>query len=249
MKLTRTYLIIILFVLICSCDNSQQRNTVEKTVDVVFKEPEFNFIGKELRGEIERKIEFGTIQSISLDINEDGKTDTILIERIMKWTSDNNEVYDWDDPGDFHRITVLISGGETKTFVNIDGWVNITTLLRYDNNFNRESIVKSNNIIVRKENDRNILVFIAGYPYASMPGLLTILNIYGGETIHMIFNDNIEFYGLKDFDGDGTKDLITTVWDGFYNDEDRNIYRHKVYLLNGSLTYSQEYSKKFSEEY
>ena len=61
-------------------------------------------------------------------------------------------------------------------------------------------------------------------------------------------NINTELYNFKDYNKDGVKDLGTTVWGGFYEDEQENKYRYKVYLLDGYFTYSEKYSQLLSEE-
>jgi len=240
--------ILAFFTVICSCNTTPNIITKESFSQNA-NSPKFNFIGQDLRSGIEGDLEYETLQVLSIDLNKDKLNDTLLIERIVKLTLKSGQIHEWDEVGDFHRISISISGRETKTFVNIDGWVEVERLSRYEANLWRENKVNSNNILVLFADSTNALILLAGYPYASKPGLLTILNIFRGETPHLIFNENVELYGFKDFDKNGTKDLITTVWDGFYKDAERNKYRHNVYLLNGGLTHSPEYSKIFCDEF
>lgn len=230
-----------------NCTSKQSRTTSTEPSDD-FDPPSFSLIGLELPEKIDRNLIFETLETITFDLNQDGLFDTILVNKIAKWILDDGQVYHWTDPGDFHQIIITIQGKRSTTYNNIDGWVSNTSLKKYTQDLDAEGIVQSDYLILRDEGNSNYLVYLAGYTYASNPGLLTIINIYDGQDLKLIFNKKIELYGLKDFDGDGTKDLITTVWDGYYQTEEENKNRHTVYLLNGGLNRSEEFSQKFCNQ-
>lgn len=240
-------LFFILLILVSACNTAQDKKEVLSEKDnAKDTNPTFNLVGESLPNEVERPLDFQVIQKVEFDFNNDKNIDTLIIEKISKWTSSsNNKVYDWTDPGDFHRIRLSIAGHKTWTLVNVSGWVNKSSLLKNDKSLGDESLFKSDYVLVRKESNNNFLLFAAGYAYASNPGLLTIINIYKGEEPKLVFNENVELYGLKDIDDNGIKDLITS---GNYEKPEENKYKHKVYLLNGGFLYNQEYTKQLYEE-
>ncbi len=176
--------------------------------------------GKET--ELNLKFEFLTIESNRLDINNDGKEDEIIIEKIK----------DWNDPGDYHRIRIK-SKEKEYVFFNSDGWVEIGAYeTQYLNSFPQTTQVKSKYVNIQRSSDKDILLFAFGYVYASQPGLLSILNLSRFDKPELIFNDNYHLYSFEDKNSDGIVDIVVTKNDIDEMDNNDNL---KTYLLeNGS---------------
>lgn len=246
----RNLIFLIIFAVILGCNIQPKNSTIQKIKKQKFSNEKKSI---ELIGKIFQKsnnqLSFEKIQLIQLDLNEDEYKDTILLEKIKEWINvEESQHYKWTDPGEFHRIKISISGGKEMILLNTSGWMENNFLAEYDKDFNNENMIKSEYITIKRASDENILIFISGYTYASTPGLLTIVNIYNNDNPILIFNLNTELFNFKDYNKDGVKDLGTTVWDGFYEDEQENKYRYKVYLLDGGFTYSEKYSRLLSEE-
>lgn len=237
MKLITLFLLS--FIIIC-CTNREVKNNSNSTIEKI------KLIGNTFQGN-DSLLSFELIQEITVDLNSDGFQDQIILEKIKESINPNNsEIYEWTDPGDIHRITISINKGTSLTLLNKEGWVNNSSLSQYNKDFGTNNIVKSKYIVVRKASQENTLIFLQGYSYASSPGLLTLINVYQKTPI-IIFNLNTELFDLRDINKDGILDVCTTVWDGYYQDANKNKYRYKAYLLNGGLTLDENYSRELSE--
>lgn len=239
------YLSLLLIFFVCGCKQEKKVNTAS----IIEQQPfPFNLIGEELPSSIDRNLSFKNLQEITIDLNDDGLIDTVTVDRIRSLVRDDGTLYIWDDPGDFHRISISIQGKPKWCSINTDGWVRNQSLLNYDGELLKESLAHSQYLIIRDEGHGNLLIYAAGYAYASSPGLLTIVSVYKGEEVRLAYNENRELLSMKDINGDGINDLITTVWDGFYSNREQNNYRHKVYLVNGGFSFSPSFSKQFCEQ-
>lgn len=233
------YLISTVILFSCNTQTQTALQTEKKSPQVIQNKKIIHFIGKDFYKWTGGQLVFEKIETILYDFNQDGHNDSIVIERAKGWES---------EPGDFQRIKISILGEKEFLLQNIEGWIRNKFLIKYDQDFNKDNLIKSDYVIAKRASEDNLLLFIEGYVYASIPGFLTIINIYNNETPTLIFNDNIELFNLNDYNNDGIKDLGATVWDGFYTDEQKNKYRYKVYLLDGGFTYNEKYSKQLSEE-
>lgn len=205
----KTYIVIIaitIFLVQCKNDSSNQtKSNVNSSVEFKGKPlgiPLDNIHKKEAEYGI--KLKFVTIETVHYDFNGDKRNDTIKIERIV----------DWGDPGDFHKITISLSGKGENVFFNSGGWIAIGDYeLQFVKDFVSKSIVPSEYISLQRVSSTDILLFCFGYVYASQPGLLSVINITNNDDSRLIFNDNYYLYKFEDFDNDGVKDIVLTKSD------------------------------------
>lgn len=208
MKNINLIILIALLLTHCKTESKKQNNQIKST-NINQQEEQ---IIKELQGkplkdikakedDLGLKFDFEIVELINSDLNKDDKKDTIKIERIK----------DWADPGDFHKITVKLTGQNEETFFNSTGWVKIGDYqLQFLNGFKNSSIVESNYISIQKASNNDVLLFCFGYAYASQPGLLSIINLSRFNKSYLIFNDNCYLQQFKDVDNNGTKDIAIT---------------------------------------
>lgn len=165
---------------------------------------------QEIEKELELKFSFITIEEFEYNI--DGKKGSIVLEKLK----------DWNDPGDYHRIRIV--GDTSYSFFNVDGWMEMD--VSYSSIDNR---LESKYVILEKSNKR-CLLYAFGYPYASEPELLTILNL--NKKVDLIFNNNYFIYKYQmdnvcpfiiigDYDYDGKKRLDTIIF------KDNRFYKSK----------------------
>lgn len=241
------YLLSIIILFGCKTQTKENKSLEVNTdqINQIEIEKEIKLIGKPFSSR-SNIVSYLEVEKLEVDLNNDNITDTLIIEKIDEWRYKDSVNYKWDDPGDFHRITISITGGKSLSLLNINGWIINKRLADFIEDFNSKSIVQSNFITIRNDLSESNLIFLNGYHYASNPGLLTIINIIGNKPV-MIFNENARIVKYKDFDNNGIKDMVTTFWDKWHiENEGKNEY--DVYLLDGGFTYSEKFSKLLSEE-
>lgn len=173
----KNILLIILFTF-TSCNFQDNINNKKS------KYSEIELIGKQNQTEIEFEKEyncrlfFEVLDSIP-DINDSIKT--IVIERIKNW----------NDPGDFHKISFVFKD-KKYSFFNPTGWMIVSN---YDTQyFKNKSLVNSKYFRIWNIKKNVPAIFLFGYIYASMPGLLSIIS-YECKP-NLIFNDNYHLYSV-----------------------------------------------------
>ncbi len=135
---------------------------------------------------------FKTIESFSYDWNNDGKVYSFLLEKIDKW----------NDPGDYHRLTIKIPG--KKDFVLEDKY----GLTNYTNYSHSQSLPISNNLLSKKskylvltpiENNKTgtALLFVFGWEYSSRPGKLYIISLNSDGYPEIILKEELDILGLN----------------------------------------------------
>jgi hypothetical protein len=207
-----------------SCtSNNKNENTKQNPVNTDVELPKMRdqIIGEKLGTIQEKETELNTsfnfqiVEEYYFDLNNDGYTDEIIIEKLR----------DWNDPGDYHRIRVKVLENEYSFFNNY-GWVKFNNyILQHTHDFYSANLIKSNYFILKKINN-NLLLFAFGYAYASQPGLLSIIRFSKNEIPSLIFNDN---YFIYSFD-EKNKELRVTQ---YYKDEiDRNKGNIKNFKFN-----------------
>jgi len=216
----KNLLLIILLVCFSQCNttvgektNKQSTNDLQKgqligeTLDDI----------KEQEHEMNVSLEFEKLESHLIDINDDGIEETIILEKLK----------DWNDPGDFHRITVIINA-EQYSFFNVSGWIEISNYeIQHVDDFLMPNLVNSKYIVCKKADKEDIVLFSFGYTYASQPGLLSIIRLSDEPTL--IFNKNNHLYAFEDFNIDGTNDIKITNYDKdelLHNSPPKNYYKY-----------------------
>ena len=222
-KINIVFILIVLSFTYCKSDNNKKTKSVQESPEfkgVLIGKPLESIQSKELQ--LGNKLEFKVVEIINIDINGDNKNDAITLEQIK----------DWGDPGDFHKVTIKIAGKDERTFFNSSGWVAIGGYeTQFVGNLLTEAIYKSKYISLQKVSNSEILLFCFGYVYASQPGLLSIINLTNPNNAELIFNDNFYLYKLKDIDNDNKKDIIVTKDDVEEISDKSNLKSFK--LLNG----------------
>ena len=147
-----------------------------------------------------QKHTFKTIKSIITDINDDGKTDTIILSSSLQGHAGYN------------RISVSISGFPKKTFRAKDSWTEV------DKEFlqkNKNSV--ASNWLFLKKNDKHAVILLFGeLDGAGYRGEFSIINIENNN-INMVLdatNDpDVEIpTGITDLDNDGRLEFIYTEY-------------------------------------
>jgi hypothetical protein len=180
-------IVIIIALMQCKAKNSETKTEKIKEQSVIVTEDQTyakELIGEPLDSEIEieRKyditLKFSIIRIYEYDIDEDGTKERIILDNLDEW----------NDPGDFHRIRIEFKD-TCFSFYNSSGWVKIENSSNYYiPDFTSINKIDSEYIVLSKNND-NLLLFAFGYVYASNPGLLSIINLSMKEP-QLILNDN-----------------------------------------------------------
>ena len=175
-------------------------------------------IGEKLESEIEfeqkssEKLNFVIIDSYEYDINNDGVNENIILEKLQ---------FDWEEPGDFHRIRI-IANDTCFSFFNSGGWIKLEpSLIEYIPDFFLNNILSSDYIAIDKHTN-DLLLFAFGYVYASEPGLLSIINL-SQKTPKLILNEN---YLLSGYQKDNPQLTVTKYF------KESNLNRQDTLLLN-----------------
>jgi hypothetical protein len=141
-------------------------------------------------------------------------------------------------PGDFHLIKIF-TDNKQSVFFNPDGWVakNITI---YDVPMLSSANLSSKNYLsIIKFSENNYLLFVFGYPYASSPSLITIINLTQFDNSQLIFNKEYELYDIADCNGDGLLDIFVSGYFKYMKTDedghllDRNEIVDKYILIDG----------------
>ncbi len=202
------YIFLVLYILVClnQKDSIAQTSVFENVSNCC----EGKLIGRPLDSintkeeELSIRFLFKTVDIIDIDLNNDCIIDTIKIEKII----------DWGDPGDFHKISIQLSGNKKKEFFNLSGWIKYDRYeLQFVNSFSKNNLGASRNIIIHRASNTDILLFCFGYVYASQPGLLSIININDTCNADLIFNAKFYLLNFSDRDNDGIKEIVVTKSD------------------------------------
>jgi hypothetical protein len=164
------------------------------------------------------KVELNTIEEFQKTNDKQYIFNDIEINRFV-WSNDTIKIIfqginDWYDPGDFHKINLTIRG-KNYSFSNIDGWVSISDYqLQFIKRRMQSELIQSDFGIVLPASESDLILIIFGYPYASKPGLVTIIYLPLNEEPYLIYNDNSYLYNYDIFN-DKMQVTISTY------DEDR----------------------------
>lgn len=125
-------------------------------------------------------IEFESVKTLTFDLNKDNKVDSIILYRFK----------DWNDPGDFHKIQIKVTGGKEIETTFQDAWVRFNHNYLLPDKVINQNKIDSDYLLIddlgRKEN----LVFLFGYVYSSDPaGTLTIYEVSKSDIKLIAFNN------------------------------------------------------------
>ncbi len=197
------YYILVLLTACISCVQSNKDKQVEKQnkKDLLGTE-EVQLIGKSLESmsEIENKMnlkfDFELIEKYVFDLDGDNVKDSICIEKIK----------DWNDPGDFHKIS-FITSNDTKQFFNYRGWIrNDAFTMQFTKKIQELNNIDSEFISVIDVGKSNFLVIANGYAFGSDYGNLSVIS-FSQENPELIYNQNALIREIEDFNQDGVLDI------------------------------------------
>jgi hypothetical protein len=206
-----TYILLLIF--LSNCGGRTSKKQIE---DVLEPLVDCELIGQQLEAENQfeknndERLQFVTIASY--DINGDGSIKgKIILEKLQ---------ISWEEPGDFHRIRIEYKD-TCYAFFNSSGWVKAESyIFEYVPNFTMCNKIQSDYIVFSK-NGNDLLLFAFGYPYASQPGLLSIVNLSLKEP-KLLFNDNCMLSGYQE----NKPNIVVTK---FFKED--NINKHDTLLL------------------
>ncbi|XOV93189.1 MAG: hypothetical protein ACFHWX_00475 [Bacteroidota bacterium] len=145
---------------------------------------------------------FKEVETQTVDLNNDGKTDKITLYII-----DN-----WGDPGNFHKIRLELSGKEPFELSNYSGWVTFNENYSIPEDIEDKNQLSSNNILLLNATPTTKLILIFGWIYASGPGLMTIIDPANQK---ILFNKNWRLRDIIDSNSDGNLELLgSSIYDG-----------------------------------
>ncbi len=206
----KLYLVLLVSILMFTyCGNKKQDDKIPENingkrvmVDSLNLVGEYLCSPQDLMKELKINIDFEGIDSFK-----------ISIEDCMCWVY-LEKIKDWGDPGDFHKIRFNISGKEYSYFNKL-GWVryeNDYIMQNEDDDFVDSDLINSKYCIVQSVQNNGCLIFLFGYPYASEPGLLSIIKVQEEGKPYLIFNDNYFFSSFEVENG-------SLIVSRFYKDE------------------------------
>lgn len=228
----RNLLVVFLLLSILSCTNTEKKKSIkfkhESKGEIA---EEIKFIGDSIymNGRLEG-CEYEVFKTFYVDLNNDKVKDTIILEVMPNC----------GDPGDFHCVNILLSNGKKLSFSG--NFVNTDYIAKFIPTFNESNIFKSKFITIKRASNNNLLLLFKGYPYASKPGFLTIVNIVDNDAPFLLLNKPAEIYAFHDYNCDGINDIATiSCLKQFYEKGKTDI---DVYLLDGGFKRSMAYSFK-----
>ena len=174
-------LLILGFFFFYSCNNKTKQK--KEQVNVIITK---SLIGNELPTVAEKSKELGVefkfaiVDSINFKFQK--VVGKIFIEKII----------DWNDPGDFHRVRLIINKKEYSYF-NMSGWVKVSD---YETQYvELENLVNSKYLQVCNIKDDFPVIILFGYVYASKAGLLSIIEL--NDSPNLLFNENYFVYSIN----------------------------------------------------
>ncbi|MEE1945190.1 hypothetical protein VRU48_08730 [Pedobacter sp. KR3-3] len=179
-----------------------------------------------------KKLPTTLVETITDDLNHDGKMDEILV-----WTSDTTG---------FDKVDIKIEGLATKSFEKEDGYADIDTIFLKNNS----NSIKSKRVFVYKKGEKSIVMLFTpvrdgGY---DGPTLISITK----NTINVNVPKEVEIpIRIFDLNKDGVVDFIGTNWgemESVVDSLDANIGSYRPYFVY-SLADGCKIDLKLTEQY
>ncbi len=228
MKL-RLILIFIAIEYILGCSQPKNNNTTQTATTIKsVKEP-----GKTSSEKV--------IETIKVDLNDDGKTDTITLTLPS----------DYGDPGAFNKVYVSLAGSSKKAFSSkADAWDKIHPDFAGKN----VNEVKSDKVFVYKKPDITFILLF-GYVFGSGSNEFTVMQVKNGVS-SLIFDDAMDYpEGFTDTNHDGTLQFLgrpsLPEQSGHIDSLDADILTYdpyKVYDIYNGFKIDKDLTKKYNEE-
>jgi hypothetical protein len=176
----KAYLYLLFLLTILSCNKNQQGIEINPE----FIEPFFR--NDHLYPE-NPKFEFIEVERYTIDLNNNQKLDTIKLRKLK----------DWNDPGDFHQIEIILDNDSSIVKTEFGGWVRFGHNYSVNENLVNMNLVDSDLILVPNINKNQKIVVAFGWVYASQPGLVTIFESNGNKP-QLLFNTQFDLYSIDE---------------------------------------------------
>ena len=176
----RNFIHVIILIGLISCDSKQEGIEINPNLVEPF------FIYYHLFPE-NPKFQYSEVERHLIDLNNNKKLDTIKLRQLT----------DWNDPGDFHQIEIILDNNKSVIETEFGGWV------KFGNNYSVEEELKEMNqinselILITNLNPNQKIVLTFGWVYASQPGLVSIFEGNGIKP-QLIFNKNFDIYKIRE---------------------------------------------------
>ncbi|MEL7146068.1 MAG: hypothetical protein AAFO69_06845 [Bacteroidota bacterium] len=132
--------------------------------------------------------------SYSIDLNGDDVRDQVILYGIEHW----------EDPGEFQKIRIEMSGKAPYDLLNYDGWVSFNSNYPVSKKIAKQNELDSQILLVIEVAPGKKVVIVFGWVYASEPGLVTIID---PENQSILFNKGWQLLEISDNDSDGYLEL------------------------------------------
>lgn len=141
-------------------------------IDPFYNHETINFSNPDLKYNLQKSYQY--------DLDGDEKIDTINLYHIEQLKN---------DPGDFHRLQIVLANGASFDKINVDGWIKGNHYKPKENELDSEYLT-----VIKYEDAIFLLCF--GWYYSSQPPLLTIIDFSSGNS-KVIFNKEFAMKELK----------------------------------------------------
>ncbi|SMD37887.1 hypothetical protein SAMN04488029_3522 [Reichenbachiella faecimaris] len=157
---------------------------------------------------------------------ENANIKTFRLENFAEIEVTTFGIQNWDEPGDFYKVSLSSDDASIGEFSNLNGWETGNTRSRIKELINNHSLVENDRFIVLDMGSNHYVLVLFGYPYASIPPFLTIISFAANES-NVVFNKNFELQEIM------SEDKLYI----------RGIYKenlHQIFLEQGQLIFQPE---------
>lgn len=191
-------------------DTEKRSSTVDDDVSTTVFDKQF--IGKDFASfsdvslnyekAVGKRLKLNVVSRFVRDFDQHFGVDTITFEKIV----------DWNDPGDFHKVQVILRNHSPLSVFNSTGWVKLvgSTEQKLDE-VESENIHIDNELVTAEITEGEYLIFLFGYIYANDPGYLSIISIKDGYDPKFVINLQCYLMDVLDLNNDGRKDLVIST--------------------------------------
>ncbi len=196
-------------------------------------------------GQPAKKYPYRIIRTLTTDLNNDGKTDTINLISSLSIKERNS----------FNRISIKLAGYEKKIFNTKVYW----TVVDSDFLAANKNAINTKLLFLKKTNVHTVILLFGELDAAGYRDAFSIINIEDNQ-VKMIFDDDgkidIELpTKLADLDHDGRLDFVYDNYGEFYsysakyNADIGTYHPYYVYTIDDAFNLNEELTKKYNEKY
>lgn len=184
------------------------------------------------------------LQTISTDLNNDGKPDTITITSTLS------------EKGKFNQVSVSLTGYDAETFVAKNAWKHVDHPFQKHN----KNEVSSNYLYVAKGPKQTVVLLFGDVDEAGYRQEFSIINIKD-NIANMVLDkeegtpDIAIVAKLEDLDKDGKYELVFRGFketyvqtDSFYEADVSNYCPYYVYTIDEDCVLNKQLTKKYNED-